>query len=55
MFFPEGSVFKSSDLGNYKLLPSFPGIKAASHLPADISALLKRSKKGVPYIGAHPL
>jgi len=55
LFFTEGSVFKSVNLGNYQLLPSFPGIKAASPLPADISALLSRPKKGLPYIGAYPL
>lgn len=55
LFFTEGSVYKSSELGNYQLLPSFPGIKAASPLPADITTLLKRPKKGIPYIGAYPL
>ena len=55
LFFAEGSVYKSVNLGNYQLLPSFPGIKAASPLPADISALLSRPKKGLPYIGAYPL
>ncbi len=43
MFFSEGSVYKSSDQGNYRTMPSFPGIRAASLLPADVSALLKRS------------
>jgi len=55
MFFTAGSVYKSGELGNYQVLSSFPGIKAASALPADISALLKRPKKGLPYIGAYPL
>lgn len=55
LFFTQGSVYKSSELGNYQLLSSFPGLKAASPLPADISTLLKRPKKGLPYIGAYPL
>jgi len=49
------SVFKSTDLGNYQLIPSFPGARAASVLPAEISLLLKRPKKDIPYIGAYPL
>jgi hypothetical protein len=55
LFFTEASVYKSSELGNYQPLPSFPGLKAASPLPDDISAILKRPKKGQPYIGAYPL
>lgn len=49
------SVFKSTDLGNYQLIPAFPGARAASVLPAEISLLLKRPKKDIPYIGAYPL
>ncbi|MCJ7449193.1 MAG: hypothetical protein MUO72_16070 [Bacteroidales bacterium] len=49
------SVFKSTDLGNYQLIPAFPGARAASVLPPEISLLLKHPKKDVPYIGAYPL
>jgi hypothetical protein len=55
LLFTDCSVFKSSELGNYQPLPSFPGLKAASPLPADISSLLSRPKKGLPYVGAYPL
>jgi parallel beta-helix repeat protein len=55
LLFTDCSVFKSSELGNYQPLPSFPGLKAASPLPADISSLLGRPKKGLPYVGAYPL
>ena len=48
------SVFKSLDLGDYHPLPSFPGKKAAAPMPADISLLLKRPRKDVPYVGAYP-
>jgi hypothetical protein len=49
------TVFKSKELGNYQVIPAFPGAKAASALPPEISLLLKRPKKDVPYIGAYPL
>ena len=55
LLYTDRNVYKSRELGNYQLLPSFPGIKAASPLPADISALLSRPKKGLSYIGAYPL
>jgi parallel beta-helix repeat protein len=46
-------VFKSGILGNYQVLPSFPGAKAGSPLPDAIKILLKIPKKAVPYIGAY--
>jgi hypothetical protein len=49
------TVFKSKELGNYQVIPAFPGAKAASALPSEISFLLKRPKKDMPYIGAYPL
>ncbi len=54
-FYTDYNVFKSIELGNYQLIPIFPGAKAASALPLEISFLLKRPKKDVPYIGAYPL
>jgi parallel beta-helix repeat protein len=54
-YFINSNVFKSNDLGNYQLLNSFQGAKAASPLPIEISKLLNRPKKDVPYIGAYPL
>jgi hypothetical protein len=49
------SLFKSNELANYQLLPTFPGARIAAPIPADISLLLKRPKKDVPYTGAYPL
>lgn len=48
-------VFKSKELMNFQMLSTFPGAKNAAPLPADISSLLKRPKKDIPYIGAYPL
>jgi hypothetical protein len=48
------SVFKSIELGDYHPLPSFPGKKIAAPLPAEISSLLKRTRKDAPYVGAYP-
>jgi parallel beta-helix repeat protein len=48
-------VFKSYDLRNYELVPGFPGARSAAPLPAEISLLLKRSKKDIPTIGAYSL
>jgi hypothetical protein len=48
-------VFKSKELMNFQLVPTFPGARNAAPLPADISILLKRPKKDVPYVGAYPL
>jgi parallel beta-helix repeat protein len=48
-------LFKSRDLGNYQLLPSFPGSEYSSLLPPEISKLLNLPKKAKSYIGAYPL
>ncbi len=45
-------LFKSITLGNFQLLPAFPGNKAAGKLPDNISKMLRI--KGTPYIGAYP-
>jgi parallel beta-helix repeat protein len=50
-----GNVFKSPELGNYKLLNGFNEAASAMMLPAEISALLGLKKKDAPYIGAYPL
>jgi len=49
------SVFKSVELGNYELIPEFPGVQSASPLPPEISLLLNRPKQDVPYMGAYPM
>jgi hypothetical protein len=48
------TAFKSPDLGNYQLIPEFPGARTAAILPDDIRALLNRPLKDLPYIGAYP-
>jgi parallel beta-helix repeat protein len=53
--FSDYNVFKSSDLGNYQMIPGFPGAKAGSPLPDKIKVLLKRPEQDVPYIGAYPV
>jgi hypothetical protein len=55
MLLNDYTVFKSPEMGNYQLVPSFPGIKAASPMPADIRTLLNRLKRDMPYIGAYPI
>jgi parallel beta-helix repeat protein len=47
-----GPLFKSSDLGNYQLLETFPGFNLGTQLPSEIFKLTGQSKK---YIGAYPL
>jgi parallel beta-helix repeat protein len=47
-------LFKSRELGNYQLLQTFPGSKAGSLLPAEVSKLLGLTKKDIRYIGAYP-
>ena len=48
-------LFKSRELGNFQLLPTFPGANSASLLPAEISKLLGLPKKDIMYIGAYPM
>jgi len=46
-------LFKGSELGNYQLLPSFPGNKSAASIPSDVAKLLGW-KKDVKFVGAYP-
>jgi parallel beta-helix repeat protein len=50
----QGPLFKSYELGHFQLLPSFPGIEAASPFPLKIRELLRYSKEDSPYVGAFP-
>lgn len=50
----DGPLFKGMELGNYQLLPDFPGAKAGMPLPAPINKLLGQLKKGSGYVGAYP-
>jgi parallel beta-helix repeat protein len=49
-----GPLFKSVELGNYKLLKAFPGSTTASPLPSEIRELLGLTKQDTPFIGAYP-
>jgi len=48
------TLFKSPELGNYQLIPGFPGLKAGSPLPVEIGKVLAKSGKLSPYVGAYP-
>lgn len=48
-----GPLFKSMELGNYQLLPTFPGSKSGMSLSTEISKLLGRSKNIDRYVGAY--
>jgi parallel beta-helix repeat protein len=52
-FFPDynGPLFKSSELGNFQLLPDFPALDVGTRLPSEVSKLLGQPKR---YIGAYP-
>ena len=47
-------LFKSRELGNYQMISTFPGIREASTVPAEIGKLLGLSKADMKYIGAYP-
>jgi parallel beta-helix repeat protein len=47
-------LFKSSELGNYALLKSFPGTSAATQVPAEIRKVLGSTQKDIRYVGAYP-
>jgi hypothetical protein len=48
-------LFKSSELGNYQLLPEFPGTKAGVQLSEEIRQLIGFPKNGNWPVGAYPL
>ena len=50
----DGPLFKGIELGNYRLLPAFPGSKSGAQLPTAISKFLDEYKKGGRYVGAYP-
>jgi parallel beta-helix repeat protein len=52
--FTNYTVFKSEYLGNYQVLPEFPGARSGAPMPDAIKTLLKRPKKDLPYVGAYP-
>jgi hypothetical protein len=50
----DGPLFRSRDLGNYQVLPAFPGSNAGRPLPPEIGRLLSETGKGGRYVGAYP-
>jgi parallel beta-helix repeat protein len=52
-YYPDyaGPMFKSIELGNFQLLPEFPGSNAGTKPPSPVSKLLGQTKA---YIGAFP-
>jgi parallel beta-helix repeat protein len=50
----DGPLFRSTELGNYELLPSFKGSKLGMQLPAEIRKLLSQPKQSDKYVGAYP-
>jgi hypothetical protein len=47
-----GPLFKSSDLGNYQLLNTFPGLNSGTEIPDKISKLLTDYEAADKHIGA---
>lgn len=49
-----GPLFKSIELGDYQLLPTFPASKSAVLLPTEVGKLFDSSKENGRYVGAYP-
>ena len=43
----QGPLFKSSELGHYQLLPTFPGTDTGIKLPSEIGRLLSQSRRRI--------
>ncbi len=50
----DGPLFQSVILSNYAPLSTFPGVKAGTSLPAEITKLLGGSGTNGTYVGAYP-
>ena len=50
----DGPLFKSMELGNYRVMPAFRGSASGSQLPATISQVLGRPLTDGRYVGAYP-
>ncbi len=48
-----GPLFRSRDLGNYQILPAFPGSTSGKLLPPDIGRLLGQTMPNARYVGAY--
>ena len=49
-----GPLFKSIELGNFELLPSFPGLNLGMKIPAEIGNFLRKNDVNFKYVGAYP-
>ena len=50
----DGPLFKSIELGNYQVLPTFTGLKSGMQLSAKIRGLIGQSEDVGRYVGAYP-
>jgi len=50
-----GMIFKSTELGDYQVLPAFARTLSASRLPENIARLLGQTGEEIGYVGAYPL
>jgi hypothetical protein len=50
----DGPLFRSFELGNYQVVPAFPGSKMGKQLPAEIGRFLSQTREDVRYVGAYP-
>jgi hypothetical protein len=50
-----GPLFKSTELGNFQLLPAFKELESATEMPNEIKNLLNSAIKEEKYIGAYPI
>jgi hypothetical protein len=49
----DGPLFRSGELGNFRLMPEFPGYRPETEIPVEISRILGLSKN-LRYTGAYP-
>ncbi len=48
-------LFRSPDIGNFQLLPGFPGTQVATPLPVNIAKLMGLPAKYKSFVGAYPI
>jgi hypothetical protein len=49
-----GPLFKSAELGDFRVLAAFPGSEAGSSLPQDVAGIPGPAAQGGSYVGAYP-
>lgn len=50
----DGPLFKSAELGHYRLLSDFSGARMGTDLPEEVKTLLDGSRREGLYVGAYP-